>query len=141
MAVISGCPNGADRDAKADPAESPAGAITWKVMNFSTTEADGQGIGRGRILSAANGCSRRRKMGNVCEGDKYTGAADCLVVRLAAGTCYLRCTGALAASGFLRMGGNYPTGRRLKREAKRGELSFCFGHLLAFTAEEGFRFS
>lgn len=29
-----------------------AGAITWRVMNFSTTEPDGQGIGRGRILSA-----------------------------------------------------------------------------------------
>lgn len=28
---------------KADPAESPAGAITWKVMNFSPTEADGRG--------------------------------------------------------------------------------------------------
>lgn len=43
MAVISGRPNGAYRDAKADPAESPAGAITWKVMNFSPTEADGRG--------------------------------------------------------------------------------------------------
>lgn len=57
-------------------------------------------------------------MGNVCEGDKYTGATDCVVVRLAAGTCNLRRTGALEASRFLRIGVNYPTGRRLKCEAK-----------------------
>lgn len=31
------------------------------------------GIGPGRILSAANGGTRSRKMENVCEGDKYRG--------------------------------------------------------------------
>lgn len=98
-----------------------AGAITWRVMNFSTTEPDGQGIGRARILSAIYLAkpaveeeeNRKRVRGGTIWG------MDCLVHRLVAVARYLQRAGVREAKWFREMFGNYPAGTQLACVCKR----------------------